>query len=188
MFCSSFFSWHIQSVYIISGMSCLIHLHDFFVLLSIYLSTSQVRFKNGPEYLTRGTAQVFIPLIRFLLCSLVSNSFLLLSRCFFFKFIFCSSLHVWWYSLPTFSSICSFPFLCSFWSFLGFIILILPSRSTYSFSLSSLGLSPIPRGVNVVIIWILLCHLFWLGFFDNFPKEEISSAKCNFLYLIWHIV
>ena len=39
----------------------------FFVLCSFCLRSSLVHFKNGPEYLTRGTDQIFIPLIRFLL-------------------------------------------------------------------------------------------------------------------------
>ena len=43
---------------------------SFLVLWSICLSSSLVHFRKGPEYLTRGTAQVFIPLIRFLLESL----------------------------------------------------------------------------------------------------------------------
>ena len=54
---------------------------------SICLSSSLVHFKNGPEYLTRGTAQVFVPLIRFLLHSFVSSSFLvLLIYCFLIFF------------------------------------------------------------------------------------------------------
>ena len=57
----------------------------FFVLLSICLSSSLVHFRKGPEYLTRGTAQVFIPLIRFLF-----DSFLVLQKYSFliFSFIF----------------------------------------------------------------------------------------------------
>ena len=47
---------------------------SFLVLCSICCSSSIVHFKNGPEYLTRGTAQVVIPL----LCSLVLSSFLVL--------------------------------------------------------------------------------------------------------------
>ena len=48
---------------------------NFLVLGSIYLSSSIVHFKNDPEYLTWGTVQVFIPLMRFLMQSLVSRSF-----------------------------------------------------------------------------------------------------------------
>ena len=50
---------------------------DFLVLWSICLS-SLVLFKKDPEYLTRVTAQVFVPLIRFLLNSFVSCCFLVL--------------------------------------------------------------------------------------------------------------
>ena len=64
---------------------------SFFVLWSICLSSSLVHFKNGSEYLTRSTAQVFIPLIRFLLHSFVSSSFLLLPRYSFLIFSFIST-------------------------------------------------------------------------------------------------
>ena len=52
---------------------------SFLVLLSNCLS-SLVNFKNGPEYLTRETAQVFIPRIRFLLYSFVQSSSTVLLR------------------------------------------------------------------------------------------------------------
>ena len=51
-----------------------------------FSSFSLVHFKNGPEYLTRGTAQVFISLIRFLLQRLFSRSFLVYLRYTFFSF------------------------------------------------------------------------------------------------------
>ena len=50
------------------------------VFLSICLSSSRVHLRKGPEYLTSGTAQVFIPLMRFLLESFVSSSFRVLLR------------------------------------------------------------------------------------------------------------
>ena len=50
------------------------------ILWSICLSSSLVRFKNGPEYLTRHITQVFILLIRFLRHSFVSSCFLVLLR------------------------------------------------------------------------------------------------------------
>ena len=62
-----------------------------FVLWSTCLSSSLVHFKNGPEYLMRGTAQVFIPLISFLQHSFVSSSFLILLRYSFFIFSFIST-------------------------------------------------------------------------------------------------
>ena len=46
------------------------------------------QFKNGPEHLTRRTAQLFIPLMRFLLCSLVLINFFVLLRYSFSNFFF----------------------------------------------------------------------------------------------------
>ena len=64
--------------------------HLFSCFWSICSSSSLVNFKNGPDYLTWSTAQVFIPSIRFLLYSFVSRSFLVLLRYSFliFSFIF----------------------------------------------------------------------------------------------------
>ena len=63
---------------------------SFLVLRSICLF-SLVLIKKGPEYLTSGTAQVFILLIRFLLDSFVSSSFLVLLRNSFWIFPFIST-------------------------------------------------------------------------------------------------
>ena len=62
------------------GCNALCMVISFLVLWSICLSSSLVLLRKGPEYLTRGTAQVFIPLMRFLLESFVSSSFLVLLR------------------------------------------------------------------------------------------------------------
>ena len=51
---------------------------SFLGLWSICWSSSLVHFKNGPESLTRWTAQVFMLLMRFLLWSFISRSFLVL--------------------------------------------------------------------------------------------------------------
>ena len=48
---------------------------SFLFLWSICLSSSLVHLRKDPEYLTSGPAQVFIPLIRFLLLSFVSMVF-----------------------------------------------------------------------------------------------------------------
>ena len=84
-----------------------------FVLWSICGSSSLVYFKNGPECFTWGKNQVFIPLMRFLLCSLASSTFLVLPR--FSFLIFHSSPLVWWCPLLIFLSICKFLFLQTFW-------------------------------------------------------------------------
>ena len=60
------------------GCSALCMVISFLVLWSICSSSSLVYFRKGPEYLTRDTALVFIPFIRFLLFSSVSSSFLVL--------------------------------------------------------------------------------------------------------------
>ena len=59
---------------------------NFLVHWPICLSSSLVHFKNGSEYFTTRTAQVFISLIRFLLNDLISSCFFL-RYSFFFAFI-----------------------------------------------------------------------------------------------------
>ena len=60
------------------GYKALCMVISFLVLWSICLSSSLIHFKNGLEYLTRGTAQVFTPFIRILINTFISNSFLAL--------------------------------------------------------------------------------------------------------------
>ena len=60
------------------GCNAICMVISFLVLYSTCLNYSLVHFKNGPEYLTRCTAEVFIPLISFLWYSFVSSSFLVL--------------------------------------------------------------------------------------------------------------
>ena len=73
------------------GCKTLCMVFSFLVLCSICLSSSLVHFKKGPEYLTRGKAQVFIPLMRFLFYSLLTSSFLVLLRYFLKTFSFIST-------------------------------------------------------------------------------------------------
>ena len=68
------------------GFKALWTVISFLVLWFSYLNSSLVHFKNGPEYLTRRTAQIFIPLIRFLQYDFVSSNFLVLLRYFLKKF------------------------------------------------------------------------------------------------------
>ena len=51
------------------GYKALCIVMGFLILWSIYRNFSLVLFKNGPKYLTKVTAQVFIPLMRSLQCS-----------------------------------------------------------------------------------------------------------------------
>ena len=58
-----------------------------FMFRSIWLSSSLVLYRKGPEYLTKGTAQVFIPIIRFLLVSFVLSSFLVYYYYYYYSFV-----------------------------------------------------------------------------------------------------
>ena len=114
------------------GCKALCIVMSFLVLLSICLSSSLVHFKNGPMYLTRGTIQVFIPLIRFLLCSLFrrvfSFSWGIFYNVFFHLCLFdgVRSQYSQVFGFPgyfdfffliwLFYSICQLPFLYCFWS------------------------------------------------------------------------
>ena len=62
------------------GYNALRIVMGFLVLSSIRWSFSRDHFKNGPEYLTKGITYVFIPLIIFLLYTLVWSSFLVPQR------------------------------------------------------------------------------------------------------------
>ena len=89
------------------GCNTLSMVISFLVLCSF--CSSWVHFKNGPEYLTRGTGQVFISLIRSLLYSFVSSNFLVLLKYSFSSFL--SYPLVWWRQLPIFLSIWRLSFL-----------------------------------------------------------------------------
>ena len=81
---------------------------SFLVIWSICLSCFLVHFKNGLKYLTRGTAQVFIPLIRFLL--FVSSSFLVRLRYSFLIFPFiCICLMVSASKMPKYLYVSFYP-------------------------------------------------------------------------------
>ena len=83
-FSSSFFFWHIVR-------QRHLHLHIYSCSLVNFLSPSLLYVKNCPEYLTRGTTQVFIHSMRFLLYSLVSRIFLVFLRNSFLIFSFTSA-------------------------------------------------------------------------------------------------
>ena len=62
---SSLFSWHILSMLSL-GCKALRIIISFLVFLPTMWNSFLVHFKNGPEYLTRGTVHVFISFIWFL--------------------------------------------------------------------------------------------------------------------------
>ena len=73
------------------GYNALCMVISFLVLWSICLNLSLVNLRKGPEYLTRGIAPVFIPLIMFQLESFVLSSFLILLRYYFLILSFISA-------------------------------------------------------------------------------------------------
>ena len=86
-----------QSLMLVSLLSSFLDAHS--LSTSVYISSIVflfsspfvkalflVHFKNGPEYFTKGTIQVFISLTRFLQYHLVSSSFLVLQKYSFFNF------------------------------------------------------------------------------------------------------
>ena len=93
------------------GCSALCMVISFLVLWSICLSSSLVHLRRGPQYLTRGRAKIFIPLIRFLQENFVSSSFRVLLR---YSFWILSFIGTWWCQPPRFPSICRFRFLRAF--------------------------------------------------------------------------
>ena len=103
---------------------------NFLVVWSICLSSFLVYFKNGFEYLTMGTVQVFDEISA---AELGFKKFSRSSKVLFYFFL--SSPLVWWCPLPIFPSICNFPFLKVFWFFLELTVLFLP---LFVFFLSSL--------------------------------------------------
>ena len=89
------------------GCKALYIVMGFLVLWFICWSSSLFLFKNGPEYLTIGTVQVFIPLMRFLQCCLVSSSFLVLlkywKKFFHVRFLMVSAFNISKYLSVSFS-------------------------------------------------------------------------------------
>ena len=68
------------------GCKALRRVNNFLVIYYICLSSSFVRFRNGPEFLARRTAQIFIPQM-----SLILRSFLVLLKNAFLIFSFMSA-------------------------------------------------------------------------------------------------
>ena len=73
------------------GWNALCMVISFLILWSICLSSSLSHFSKDPEYLPKGTVQVLIPLIRFLINSFVFSSFLVLLRYSFWILSFVST-------------------------------------------------------------------------------------------------
>ena len=108
------------------------YFHEFSYSMVHLLKFFLVHFKNGPEYLTRGTAKSFIPLMRVFPCSLVSSSFLVLLRYSFLIFSFISACLM--RPLPIFPSICKFLFLLRSYFLIDFVVRSLLSFVVFRFS------------------------------------------------------
>ena len=107
---------------------------SFIVRWFICWSFSVVYFKNGPEYLTRRTAHVFIHLMRFLQCSVVLRSFLvLLVYSFLFFFYFISACLI--VSISNIPKYLLLFFLWIFWFSIHFIVPFLLPFVVFGFSL-----------------------------------------------------
>ena len=129
---------------------------SFLVLWFICLSSSLVYFKNGPVYLKMRTAMVFIPLMRFLLCTLISSNFLVLLRyCFFFFSFFFSIL----LGGAHFQSTCKFPFFWAFWYFLYLIVVFLAFCHFPPFIISMTHFS-MPNSLNILTACIMVSDCF----------------------------
>ena len=122
---------------------------NFPVLLSNSLNSSLVYFKNGPKYLTNSSVLLFIPLIRFLLQSLLSRSFLVRLKNSFLFFFLLSPL-VWGCPHPLFPSSCKFPFskhsvlFFAFSWFVSSISFVICLYSTYHYEHGTFFLCQIP--------------------------------------------
>ena len=105
------------------------HRHSFSYSL-VYLFKLFLRLLyEWSEYLTRTTAQMFTPLIRFLLCNLVSRSFLVFQRYSFIKILFFFTyLIVFTSNIPKYLLVSFSP------SILIFDVLLLPSSVIFRFS------------------------------------------------------
>ena len=100
---------------------------------SIVCHLAHFSSENSPEYLTRGTAQVFIPLKIFLLQSLVLKSSFILLRNSFLIISFISLVR--WCPFLILASTYSFPFLQASKCILDLTVLVLPLSLIFPFSL-----------------------------------------------------
>ena len=140
------------------------------VLWSICLSSSLVHLRKGPKYLTWGTAQVFIPLIRFLQESFVSISFLVLLRYSFWILSYISSCLM--VSAPKISKYLYVSFSASvlilswFGSFIPWVRCRLPLFMTNRVHFST------PNSIHMSWLYIL-CVLGFPVLFHFFPNSFV---------------
>ena len=131
-------------------------MHRFLVLWSICWS-SLIHFKNGSKYLTKWTAHVFIPFMKFLLYSLVSSRFLILVRYSFLIFSFISTCllvsasNIAKFLYVSFSS--SILIFSWFGSFIPFVICHFPPCTQFIWLQISLSNSNNFKKIYLIHIW-----------------------------------
>ena len=162
---------------------------SFLVLWSICLSSSLVHFKNGPEYLTRGTTQVFIPLIRCRPHSFVSRSFMVLLG-YYFIFIF-------FFHLLLFDGVSFQDTKCLYVSFSP-SVLILSIRCRLPLFITSMSHFSTPNSIPMSWLYILTAcirvsrsfsffanslmlsmHIRWLIFFCDLLSLYPAFSECG---------
>ena len=156
---------------------------SFLVLRSICLNSSWVHFKKRPEYLTRETAQVFIALIKYLLHSFVSSSFLVLLRYPSLIFSFISScLMVSAFKMPkylyaSFSPIVQI--LSWFWSFYYIRQVSLPLFITCMAQFYT------PNSISMSWLYILTVRIKVSSSFSFLANSLMSSIIIIIIILLW---
>ena len=150
-------------------------INKFLVLWSIYLSSSLVHFKNGPEYHPRGTAQVFIAFMRFRLLSLILKSFQVLLKYSFFSFFHLCLFDgvLFQYSqilVILFFLKCSNAFLIQFFYFF-LLVLFFP------FFIISIADISVPNSSSISLLYILIACIKVASFFFIF---------CNYYYYYYY--
>ena len=129
---------------------------NFFVVWSIYLSSSRVHFKNGPEYLIRGTAQI-------------STKYLLYS----------SFSLIWLCLLPIFSNTGSFLFLQTLY-WVGNCVL--SSASLFPHFVISMSHFSISNSILTSWLYIFIVYIRVARSFSVFAKTFISSIYIRWLF------
>ena len=151
---------------------------SFLVLWSICWSSSLVHFKNGPEDHTRRTAQVFIPLMRFLPYSLASCSFpVLLGYSFKILSFLPACLMVSASNIPEYLSVFFSP---SVLIFLDLVILFLPSFSASHYQHGTFSYAKFHPYIHVLYsYWVY----YGFEFFLFLANSLISSMDIWWLIL-----
>ena len=165
---------------------------------SIIINFLLVHFRNCHEYLTKGTAQVFIPWVKFLFGL---GEALLLVWGSLFIFLLSSPL-VWWCPLPILTSNCNFPFFqaflflswfgCSIPSviclFLLFIFLYeIPFLYSDYIFLLVVSESPIPLFNGVRRLTRQILSLLFLIQYERVSKPRMTNAQSGYndLFSSW---